>query len=308
MAAVSSNEAWIATPNGLFRFDGQAWHPELVPGDAAVEQLAVGPDGELWAATDAGPMVFDRGEWAEYGDAVQAALGRATESAPVPCLGSAVFVEPDGIGYYIGPRSGDRVVRVRHRRGSLPIIPITSRATETCGPTQLAVSHGRGGSGDDSIWLARASGTPLRGEFLRWRLDGQAWQTWGLAFTSAGRECFGSTPTAIATDHVGSLWAAGDRCPPDDAVPVVFAFRGGQYLDYGDPSIGPIADLAFTAGGSLIAVGDGLAVRDEPSWHSALPGVALGQISVGRDGSVWVAGKALYRLPRPLDLLPFTSP
>jgi len=55
--------------------------------------------------------------------------------------------------------------------------------------------------------------------------------------------------------------------------------------------------LAVHPDGSLIAVGDGIARFDGQRWRHWWPGLWLNAVSVAPDGTVWIAGPSVYRLP-----------
>jgi hypothetical protein len=297
MAAASSTEVWVATAEGLYRFDGESWRHEQVPGANAVLTLAAGPGRTVWAGTSAGPMVQTDGSWAELGDLVGESIPSAFRGPS--CKGPAIHLDRDGTAYYLGPRSAGRVVAIRNAGESWVATPVTGAFTGPCGPATVAVTGTSGGSGPGAIWALTPDHT-----VVRWDPDGPAWEIGAPG--APGESCPASAVSAIAVDHGGRLWAAVAGCAEPGLSQGVFEFLGDNWVQRPpDPSVGTIAQLAFLASGELVSVGDGLAIYPDPYYADRrLRGLPLEHVSIGLDGSVWVAGANVYRLPRPLDALP----
>jgi hypothetical protein len=80
LLAISRDEAWAADGAGIWHLRGRTWEGPLHPTgleDARVRAIALGPDGELWAATESGIAVLRDGAWATAwrGDAWTLAVG-----------------------------------------------------------------------------------------------------------------------------------------------------------------------------------------------------------------------------------------
>lgn len=296
LAAVSRTEAWAATrmdnPNALpprdgalFRFDGTSWHRERLPVETVVRQLVVAPDGALWAATDVGPLVRRGGDWIDLGDTVASAVPKPNEA--VGACGAAVFVSNGGVAYYVGPGSANRVVALLPVGSTWePSLHSAPRVEPDC-PSELAATA------DGTIWvLQRGWGTSLS------RSAGDRWEQVTVRPTGQPGDQVG--PTGITVDRDGSLWAAvttwgstGITSSTD-----VLELVGDEWVRRGG-SPGPdyVQGLAQLPDGSLIAVGNGVARFDGERWHRWLQNIWLDRLSVAPDGSVWVAGPNVYRLP-----------
>jgi hypothetical protein len=297
MAAVSSDEVWVGTLDGLYRLDGEAWQREGVPGGGAVLALAVAPGGTVWAATSVGPVVRRDGEWTDLGDLVGESVPSAFRGPS--CKGPAIHVDRDGTAYYLGPRSAGRVVVITRDGEAWAATPVTGALRGPCGPATLAVTSAGRGEGMDAVWVL-----PPDGELVRWDPTGQVW----VPGTSSdpGRSCPGAAASAIAVDHGGRLWAAGSLCADLAPQEGLFEFLGDRWSQAPpDPSVGRVAELAFLASGEVVSVGDGFMVYPDPyDADRRLRGLPLEHVSIGLDGSVWVAGASVYRLPRPVYDLP----
>lgn len=296
LAAVSRTEVWAATrldnpsaplagDGALFRFDGTTWHRERLPVETVVRQLVVAPDGALWATTDAGPLVRRDGRWIDLGSTVARVVPRPDQVVNV--CGAAVFVSADGVAYYVGARSANRVVALLPTAtGWEPSLHSAPSVQPEC-PSELAVTA------DGTVWiLQRGWGTMLS------RSAGDTWEQ--VSIPTAGLPGEQGSPTGITVDRDGSLWAVvttwsstGTTASTD-----VLELVGDEWVRRGG-SPGPdyVQGLAQLPDGSLIAVGNGVARFDGERWHRWLENLWLERVSVAPDGTVWVAGPNVYRLP-----------
>ncbi len=141
---------------------------------------------------------------------------------------------------------------------------------------------------DGTTWLLeRGWGSRLS------RSAGGAWEE----VTIPGVE---ASPTAIVVDRDGSLWVAAITFDPaaDSVRTAVMQLVDGHWVFRGDGGgIDDVTTLALLPGGSLIAVGDGIATFDGHRWHRSWSGLRLDAVSVAPDGAVWVSGPNLYLLP-----------
>jgi hypothetical protein len=107
-------------------------------------------------------------------------------------------------------------------------------------------------------------------------------------------------PTAMAVGPEGSLWVVawtpGEAEGPEGQR--LLEIRDLRWIDRGAiEGLDYANDLAALADGSLVASGNGLAVRRDGSWQTLLRGIDLQRVSIAPDGSVWALGDNLYRLP-----------
>ncbi len=155
LAALSRTEAWVAVQRfgtwddapqsgGLFRFDSAAWHEQRLPVESTLGRAVVAPDGALWVATDAGPLVRRNGAWIDLGDTIAAAVPDPGE-ADARC-GGAVFIAGNGVAYYAGARSGGRLVALRLVGSAWGASLIPAPAPGLCSEALAATADG-------TIWL-----------------------------------------------------------------------------------------------------------------------------------------------------------
>ncbi|MEW5990257.1 MAG: hypothetical protein AB1736_02780 [Chloroflexota bacterium] len=291
IAALSRNEIWTANwptgnplEDGLFRFDGDAWQREQLPVETTVGQVVVGPDGALWAATSSGPLVRRDGDWINLEDTIARVVPEPGEDGTT--CGGAVFIGVDGVAYYAGPRSGNRIVAL------LPVGPAWDASLDPAPPLGDSCRATLAVTADGASWLLqREWGTTLR------RSAGGPWEVVPL---SPGDQPGVDTYTAaIAVDRYGSLWAVTNTRDTNGLIRAdVMALAGGQWVRRGGgESMEYIQGLALLPDGSMIAVGDGIARFDGQRWRHWWPGLWLTAVSVAPDGAVWVAGASIYRLP-----------
>lgn len=295
IVASSRDEAWAvrgawdgwsdgAQGGGLYRFDGTTWKTEPLPVEATLGRAALAPDGALWVATSSGPLVLRDGSWTDLGDLVGEAASVAGEFVDDEC-GGIVFVGGDGIAYYAGPRSTYRVVALRPAGATWEALPPSAP------PLDAACWGAFAATADGSIWvLERGWGNVLS------RSTGGPWRTVSLPRAPADGW---SDPSAIAVDRDGTLWVAMTWFDPDGDTAHVELLRrvDEEWVRYGSELSGYVRSLATLPDGSLIAIGDGIAVFDGGDWRWWLRDSWFGSASVAPDGTVWVAGPNVYRLP-----------
>ncbi|MCJ7711279.1 MAG: hypothetical protein MUQ32_10680, partial [Chloroflexi bacterium] len=208
LAAISRAEVWATTQRfggwddgpqhgGLFRFGSGAWQEQRLPVESTVGQAVVAPDGVLWVATGSGPLVRRDGTWIDLGDTV---AGVVPDPGEVDAYcGGTVFIGGDGVTYYAGPRSGNRVVALLPRGDSwearLPmetLLPVDPPAG--CGSTLAATADGT------LWWLERGWGTKLS------RSTGGGWEV--VSLSPGDQPGVAAFPSAIVVDRDGSLWVA----------------------------------------------------------------------------------------------------
>ena len=291
-AAGESHDQWSGAPQGggLFLFDGAAWHrAPLLVDDSAVGQAVVASDGALWVATGSGPLVRRRdGSWIDVRDEVAGVVPEPGQDSAY--CGGAVFVGGDGVAYYAGPGSASQVVALEPVGKTWePSVHPALPAGAEC-PTSMAATA------DGTIWvLERGWGNSLS------RYTGGAWEVVSLPpLAQPGAEV---NPTAIVVDRDGSLWVAAETW--DEASFTsradILQLVDGRWVRRGGDEDMAISSLAMTPGGSLIAVGTGVATFDGQQWHRSWRGLWLYGVSVAPDGAVWVHdGTNVYRLPAPL--------
>jgi len=291
IAAMSRNEIWAANwptgsprEDGLFHFDGDSWQRQQLPVESTVGQVVVGPDGALWVATASGPLVRRNGDWINLGDTVAGVVPEPGDDG-TPC-GGAVFIGGDGVAYYAGPRSGNRLVTLLLVGGTWeaflhPAPPLGDPCLAT-----LAVTA------DGAIWLLQRDwGTTLR------RSAGGPWDV--VPLSPGDQPGVDANAAAITVDRYGSLWAVVNTLNTNGSIRAdVMELAGAQWVHRGGgEGVEYVHALALLPDGSLIAVGDGIAQFDGQRWRHWWRGLWLTAVSVAPDGAIWVAGANVYRLP-----------
>ncbi len=297
IAAVSSSEIWAAVQppegapsatagGGLFVFDGSVWREEPLPGRARPSQIVASPDGSLWVAADTGPLLRRGGVWTDLGDLVEDAVGGSAQ----PGCQAAIALGADAAVYYTGSRSRSRIVALRPQGSTWRASVVAERAAGPDCVSTLEVTT------DGTIWnLQRGWGNSLS------RLAEDGWV--GVLPAEPPGSWSRVNPTATTLGPGGSLWVAvstydesGDAgrseiLEIDDLRWIVRdQVEGVEWAN----------DLAFLPDSSLIVVGEGVAVQRGSRWRSLFEDLWFQSVSVAPDGSVWVLGENLYRLPTPL--------
>jgi hypothetical protein len=295
LAAVSRDEVWAVGPtdkgtpgipevNALFRFDGTAWERQPLPVEANVAQVALAPDGTLWLATGAGPLVRRDGAWIDLGAIVAGVVPEPGE-VDEEC-GGAIFIADDEVAYYVGPRSGNRVVVLSPGEGGWQASLYPAPVMEGDCPATLAATA------DGTIWaLVRGWGSRLL------RSTGGTWET--VPPPSDDRPEVAVDPSAIAVDRDGSLWLMANTFEEASGIvrTEVAQQVEGRWVRRGGGEGAWVQALALLPDGSLIAVGDGIATLDGQRLRWSWRGMGFDRVSVAPDGAVWVAGPNVYRLP-----------
>ena len=300
LVAMSRDEVWAVgstgdggtdppVSDGLFRFDGAAWHRERLPVETSVGQAVLAPDGALWVVTGSGPLVRRGDAWVDLGDTVARVVPEPGEVGE-GCDG-AVFIGGDGVAYYAGPRSGNRVVTLVPAGSSWEASLHAARPVGVeCPETLVATADG-------TIWLLqRGWGNTLS------RSAGGPWEE--VSMPPADDPDAHVDPAAIVVDRDGSLWVVAityDWTTDSSRTDVMQQVDGRWVRRGGGEGIEYIRALALRPNGSLIAVGDGIAAFDGQRWHRSLPDTGFDAVSVAPDGAVWIHdGTNVYRLPSSL--------
>jgi hypothetical protein len=99
LAATSSGALWLGTRLGAIHFDGAGWQyrqgPRWLPGDE-VRDIAVGPDGEAWVATDGGLARIGSREMGlgEKAEIFEEAIDRFHRRTPWQYIDAVILEQP----------------------------------------------------------------------------------------------------------------------------------------------------------------------------------------------------------------------
>jgi len=247
------------------RYDGSSWTTFDATDAAAlgggVFTIAQLPDGDVWVATAAGLARFDGSSWTDA-------------EGPWGTWGASVAAAPDGAIWVAAGDSND---------GAVSVARFDGRSWTSYGP-----ADGLPGANESAYAVAHALPTK-DGVFVGtgagiYRLSGDRWErAWPKA----------SSPTSLSPMNPGhllavsrdELWAAGAEG--------LWHFEKGAWtsepIDPNHPE-GVVRALTLAPDGTPWAAGsDGVAYRSDGRWTITDAGEAS-EITVGRDGTVWVGG------------------
>jgi len=289
LAAVGADEVWavgvdVGGPQGAWRLVGDTW-TFFGEGTGApwhsVSDVAIAPDGTPWAATDQGVMSFDGSNWTtvEPGGHLRIAFG------------------PNGEVWTVSGDWSDWSIRQIGGTAA----PELAQLDEV---SSLAVDR----NGD--VW-AGWGGRWFSGRILApgglLRFDGEGWQE--MEPVAGQSECFVQDIEATAD---GDVWVSVKVPTEDEGWALVLArYRDGTWTTFREAD-GSRLDSPFGApggdgGGQLDARPDGDVLLTTPDRLLAFREGALGPVqegtftllSVAPDGTVWLAGDGLFRIPPP---------
>jgi diguanylate cyclase (GGDEF)-like protein len=294
---------WIATGDGLVRFDGHRFRP-LERADAAparrnlgwIRALVAARDGRLWIGTEAdGLAIYDprtervTDRLLATGAPTAAGTAQPAVAALAEDIDGAVWVGTMGGGLHrIDPADGaDRLWRAAAGAGALPddrvlALRVARDGTLWVGTWRGLVRLPRGASAFEPVTL------PIDGpvQALAETADGRVW-----AGTQRGQVFVIDAATgrarAIASD-VGS-GAAPDGTPIDDTV------AAAPVTALAEAPAGRLW-VARVSGIDVHATGDGArlwSLRHDPADPAALAGNEVSSLLVDRAGHVWVGGFGL---------------
>ena len=302
--AISHDELWATGQGGIlwhFRVDAWSWEP-IDPrySLAQVNDLALAPDGTLWAAGPEGVAYRRDGQWTIV-DAAEASL---------------ISVGRDGSAW-VGSGSDEacRVSKLRFDGAAWVRRAVSGCPPDSYGLSSLAVDA------SGALWAAWTGMAPCEGG--GWigcpaaglaRLDGQSWE--------AIRELGGlelANPTIVGTTRTGDMWVVDDptafRDPAEPESPVSAARFDGTDWTVVELPEGFMADIVVAPDGTLWAwtwwvpasagggreVDRGPARYDGTAWTFPYDGAGLPWMqlaAVAPDGTVFgEVNSSLFRFP-----------
>jgi len=260
---------WIATDNGVDRFDGAAFShfstkDGLLSGEFTV--LGVGPDGAICAGNDSGLVCWDGTRFSRTG-------ARGMPALPVVTMAStagALWVGTRGGGLYVRAAGKDFVAAP-----GWPGSPATTVSALWGDADGLLAGQGA------SVWRTAGDGV--------WRKLGDV----GLD-TEAVEGVLRDPEGALWIRTTSHLWllpkAAARASDLHDGLPRTFE----SYRAPATMVIGP-------RGNVLVATDDGVSYRDRGRWRTidASVGLPRGGVRtqfVDAEGTLWLGGAGLYQL------------
>jgi hypothetical protein len=274
LAATGADEVWLgAWSDGLWRFDGGTWThfgaplPGRLPSDV-VNGIVVTSDGAVWASTSAGLARFAGDGWEEVADGDHQTIALGPDGVPWTAREG-----PDGP--IVGPVGGS---------------PIPE-------PVPLVTVRTLGVVSDSDVWAG--TGGYFNGLA---HYDGSRWTP---VTPVEGQPDFGVVDILVAPE--GDVWVSLVFFGPERGYPGVVARFDGRgwtvYRDADGVALGTLdegvigGDLAISPGGvPLLASGSGLLEFRDGEWSLAQEG-RFSRVSVTPDGTTWLAGDGLFRLP-----------
>jgi hypothetical protein len=301
LLAISRDELWATDlQGGLAHLRGEAWTRESIDPrhpEAPVSDLALAPDGTVWAAGPDGVAYRRDGRWTivDVGEASLIAVGRDGS----PWVGS-------------GSDEECRVSRLTPNGMAWVRSAVSSCPPDSRGLSSLAVDA------NGALWVAWTGMAPCEGG--GWigcpaagltRLDGPSWEVIraleGLELTN---------PTIVGTTQTGDMWVVDDpteyRDPAEPESPVRAARFDGTDWTVVELPEGFMADIVVASDGTLWAWaywtpastggGDrGPARYDGTAWTLPYDGAGLPWMelaAVAPDGTVFGRiGFDIFRFP-----------
>jgi hypothetical protein len=274
--------AWGNDTSELWHFQGDAVSHETV-GEAtpAVRDLALAPDGTLWAATDGGVAARVDGNWTIVDE--QPALGVAVASDGTVWVGgkgaTAWTVRPAGAGWEV------REVPDAATGGSTP----TEIASWKLGPTMAVDRAGH-------LWVSGGNQGWIDTPGLQ-RFGGGRWEAM-RPVEDASATVFGNVvaaPDGAVWVTIDTTSANGNCCPPADPAAQVARFDGRRWEVFGTADGLPSDNVGLSLaigpdGAAWLSTPRGLFRYDGQRWSPVLEGEAYGRLSAAPDGTLWFSG------------------
>jgi hypothetical protein len=277
LVAAGPDEAWVVDRGAFWRLNAGRW---TAPAGAHLSgtttaDVALAPDGALWAAAGSGLLRFDGARWQQ----VARAETLTSEAASAAGL-AQLAIAPDG-AVWVTSVTG-RMLRVGEGVSQQQRIPPVVDVQVAPDGTVWGSTGGAWGLGSEFGW---------RGDDGQW-MEEHPWPSDGGASNCAGE---------LAVGPAG-VWALR-RCWGDTGEPAASQlahFDGVRWTVHTDADgepFGAIAGVAATPDGTLvIAAESGLLAHRESGWTRLLP-EAYTSVAASPEGDVWLTdATGVYRL------------
>jgi ligand-binding sensor domain-containing protein len=270
--AATTGSVWLATSDGVFVFDGDAWSVHLtIDGLPSLDVTAIAANGEqVWVATSGDAqeieiVTYDGQQWRPHPNRIPAAeqlLSNIIRDIQVTPGGELWLATPSGIN-----RLSDGRWRGYSTDNGLPGADVR----------ELAWAY-------DTLWAATNLGLA--------RFNGRSWESFG----STAHDQPGAGVSSLVVGVEGELWMGLDEGWPNALR--VFDGQGWQIIPLRSANTrirqlavvpdGRLISLVTDAGRPYVGVYDGL----DWIWldQNQLP-FQIGQIAVDPAGRLWVIGR-----------------
>jgi len=258
LAVTPDGTVWAATGDGLLRLQGEGW--ESVLEDTRVNALAVAPDASLWVGVGGQVQRFDGASWETVFP-----CGEYLPRGKVLDIGFT----PDGAGWVangFGLASFDGQEWTTHEGliNSLVVAP------------------------DGALWMNGWEGT--QGSFFVARFDGEKWTTLKGADSFPGGFLLGAvTPDGLLWGTVpdARLASFDGRSWEDETSWTLYSGADGLPLD-------EVLTMAVAHDGALWVGTTSGAARFDGTWTPYALGHAVRAIAFGPQGEVWLDTTVLH--------------
>jgi hypothetical protein len=275
--AVSAREVWTfgwAAMGEIGHLKDGVWTDWRLTAYGGVQQLAVAPNGTVWAATDIGGFSFDGEDWTRRFDSPVGSFGVGQDGTVWTCGWLDTHHHP-----WLARYDGESWLRVD---------PYPEEQPSDYSYCWLAALP------DGEVWI------DVQEWWSVWlgRYDGATWeeiQMIGDYPTTGDRSIM---VAAFEGAPNGDLWISG--WVPDTDAWVLARFDGNAWTVHDQPSLGVAGMAVGPDGTAWLAVEDGLISFDGTDWTYRIQGqwVLVSGVDVAPDGTVWYTDdQGVHALP-----------
>jgi len=289
---------------GVARFDGTRWIRYTTADGLAADsdvQLAVGPEGSVWATYDLDPETISRFDGTRWTTFVVDELAGWWEAGVAPD-GSLWLASAEGLARFDGETVSYPAIPDAAAPAGLPLLVATPLGDPEVSPSTLGEISWQAFDVPKSHVLWPLVGTPfgiaaLDGPDLRWSVDGRSWDGLTLSIDAVGLGPVGDDLIAFGSGAVrltwdGGRWVEAERLEIasdlDEYVRQVVVGPRGAVMSIGSTLLFSTDGTRFRQAvrgpdGSLLA---GRTAPCESGWGGEGPPPRIGPILATPDGFV----------------------